>query len=53
MGPQGVSRGWLGTGIGMRPTLVVTGLRGALGVLCLLPSPIPGTKVVPESVNKS
>ncbi|MBB4925893.1 MFS transporter [Kitasatospora kifunensis] len=45
--------GWLGTGIGMRPTLLTAGIGGALGVLCLLPSPIPGIKAVPESVNKS
>jgi MFS family permease len=45
--------GWLGTGIGIRPTLLTAGICGALGSLWLLPSPIPGIKVVPESVNKS
>ena len=45
--------GWLGTEIGMRPTLLVAGACGALGVLCLLPSPMPGMKVLPESVNRT
>ncbi len=45
--------GWLGSGIGMRPTLLTAGICGALGSLWLLLSPISGIKVVPESVNKS
>ena len=45
--------GWLGTGIGIRPTLLTAGVCGALGSLWLLLSPIPGIKVVPESVNKN
>lgn len=32
--------GWLGTTIGLRPTLVVAGLGGALAVLWLLTSPV-------------
>lgn len=45
--------GWLGSGIGMRPTLLTAGICGALGSLWLLLSPISGIKVVPEFVNKS
>ncbi|MFJ2958884.1 MFS transporter [Streptomyces sp. NPDC087270] len=42
--------GWLATGIGMRPTLLIAGVCGAAGSLLLLPSPVPGIKVVPEPV---
>jgi MFS family permease len=45
--------GWLGTWIGLRPTLLTAGICGALGSLWLLLSPIPGIKVVPESVNQT
>jgi MFS family permease len=44
--------GWLGSGIGMRPTFLIAGICGALGSLWLLASPTPGIKVVPESVNE-
>jgi predicted MFS family arabinose efflux permease len=40
--------GWLGTAIGIRPTLLVAAVGGALGVLWLMGSPIPGMTSVPE-----
>jgi len=43
--------GRLGAGIGMRPTQLTAGVCGALGSLTLPLSPVPGIKVVPESVN--
>jgi predicted MFS family arabinose efflux permease len=45
--------GWMGAGLGMRPTLLTAGICGALGSLWLLLSPVPGIKVVPASVNKT
>lgn len=43
--------GALATTLGTRPTLLTAGLCGALGSLLLLPSPIPGLRSVPPSVN--
>ena len=40
--------GWLGTAIGLRPTLLLAAVCGALGVLWLLASPIPRTATLPE-----
>ncbi|HEX5406633.1 MAG TPA: MFS transporter [Pseudonocardiaceae bacterium] len=44
--------GWLGTAIGLRPTLLTAAILGAAGCLWLLLSPIPGLATVPESVNE-
>ena len=40
--------GWLGTAIGLRPTLLIAAVCGSLGVLWLLASPIPRTVTLPE-----
>jgi MFS family permease len=40
--------GWLGTALGLRPTLIIAAVGGALGCLWLLASPIPRIAKVPE-----
>lgn len=40
--------GWLGTVVGLRPTLVTAAVGGALGCLWLLVSPIPRIATIPE-----
>jgi MFS family permease len=43
--------GWLGTTIGVRPTLVVAGLGGALAVLWLFASPVRRIATIDEPVT--
>ncbi|SBT42790.1 MFS transporter [Micromonospora auratinigra] len=43
--------GWLGTAIGLRPTLVVAGLGGALAVLWLLASPVRHISRIEEAAS--
>jgi MFS family permease len=40
--------GFLGTGIGLRPTLLIAAVGGVLGCLWLLPSPIPQIRSLDE-----
>ena len=40
--------GWLGTMLGLRPTLAIAAAGGVLGCLWLLSSPIPGIAKVPR-----
>ncbi|SCE65506.1 Predicted arabinose efflux permease, MFS family [Micromonospora purpureochromogenes] len=45
--------GWLGTTIGLRPTLVVAGLGGVLAVLWLLASPVRHIATIDEPTGTS
>jgi MFS family permease len=40
--------GFLGSGIGLRPTLLIAAVGGVLACLWLLPSPIPGIRTLDE-----
>jgi MFS family permease len=40
--------GWLGSAIGLRPTLWIAAIGGVVGFLWLLPSPVPGLRDLPE-----
>jgi MFS family permease len=44
--------GLLGSGIGLRPTLLIAAVGGVLGCLWLVPSPIPGVRSV-DSLSES
>lgn len=43
-----VTGGWLGTEIGLRPTIVVAAASGSLAFLWLLRSPIPATRTLAD-----
>lgn len=45
--------GWLGSTIGLRPTLWISTVAALAGVLWLLPSPIPRMRRLPEEAPPS
>jgi MFS family permease len=52
MRPLGsLAGGALGSSIGLRPTLWLAAAGGLLGVLLLLPSPVPRLQVLPEAAE--
>jgi predicted MFS family arabinose efflux permease len=44
--------GWLGSAIGLRPTLWIATAGALAGVLWLLPSPVPGLRELPSSAEE-
>ncbi|MEU8528964.1 MULTISPECIES: MFS transporter [Streptomyces] len=47
-----LAAGFLGTAVGLRPTLWIATVGAVFAVLWLLPSPVPGTRELPKGVEE-